>query len=403
MGCCHSRFLKLIVGVFSGALTISLAYGLSLTAQSQEVFKVGMLLVGPMNDGGWSQAHVEGSTYVQEKIAGVEFEYVDKVNPADRPNVQAAQVADDMIAQGAQLVFFTSDDHKDDALATAQKHPDVGVIHISGDYAWPEGKNYKDQPNLVNIMPQMEYIRMVAGCAAGLDTETGKIGYVGPLINDETRRYVNATYLGARYCWETYRNNDAADLEFKVTWIGFWFNIPGVTLDPTKVADDLINGGYDVLMSGLDTPEVALQSKKASEAGQPITFTHYGLKTGCDFAPEICLGVPYYNWGPAYLEVVQQAQQGNLTGGFRWTTVDWQDLNNVDTTSAGFVKGAALAENEAMLDRFIQGLGDGSISLFQGPLYFQDGSVYLEEEEVASLPQIWYTQQLLQGIDGVSQ
>ncbi|NJK63019.1 MAG: BMP family ABC transporter substrate-binding protein [Synechococcaceae cyanobacterium SM2_3_1] len=403
MGRYLRRTLNLIFGVSSSALAILLGRELILPAQSQETFKTGLLLVGPMNDGGWSQAHVEGSTYVQERIPGVEFEYVDKVNPADRPNVQAAQVADDMIAQGAELVFFTSDDHKDDALATAQKHPDIGVIHISGDYAWPQGKNYKDQPNLVNIMPQMEYIRMVAGCAASLDTEVGKIGYVGPLINDETRRYVNATYLGARYCWETYRNNDPADLEFKVTWIGFWFNIPGVTLDPTKVADDLINGGYDVLMSGLDTPEVALQSKKAAEAGKPVTFTHYGLQTGCDFAPEICLGVPYYNWGPAYLEVVQQAQQGNLTGGFRWTAVDWQDLNNLDTTSAGFMKGAALGESEADLDRFIQGLGDGSIVLFQGPLSFQDGSVYLEEGEVAGLPEIWYMDQLLQGIDGVSQ
>lgn len=34
----------------------------------------------------------------------------------------------------------------------------------------------------------------------------------------------------------------------KVTWIGFWFNIPGVTLDPVQVSDDFYTTGYDVVI-----------------------------------------------------------------------------------------------------------------------------------------------------------
>jgi simple sugar transport system substrate-binding protein len=124
-------------------------------------------------------------------------------------------------------VIFNSDDFKDDALTTAKKHPNVTVVHASGDYAWKDGKNFKNQPNLTNIMGRMEYGKMMAGCAAALGTQTGKIGYLGPLINDETRRYVSAAYLGAKYCWENYLKKKPADLKFKVTWIGFWFNIPG--------------------------------------------------------------------------------------------------------------------------------------------------------------------------------
>ena len=45
------------------------------------------------------------------------------------------------------------------------------------------------------------------------------------------------------------------DIKFVVNWIGFWFNIPGVTLDPTQVANDLFNGGADVIISGIDTTE----------------------------------------------------------------------------------------------------------------------------------------------------
>src|SRR5690606_30076766 len=106
-----------------------------------------------------------------------------------------------------------------------------------------------------NIMGRMEYGKIIAGCAAALTTETGSIGYLGPLINDETRRLVSSAYLGARYCYETYRGLDPADLSFEVVWIGFWFEIPGFTLSPTEVANGFLDGGADVIISGIDTTE----------------------------------------------------------------------------------------------------------------------------------------------------
>ncbi len=179
--------------------------GVSTATSPAKDFTVGMVLVGPKQDGGWNQAHFEGTQEALKATPGVNFEYVDKVNPADRPNIKGSQVADELIANGAKLVIFNSDDFKDDALETAKKHPDVSVIHASGDYAWKDGKNFKNQPNLSNIMGRMEYGKMIAGCSAALSTESGKIGYLGPLINDETRRYASSAYLGAKYCWENYR------------------------------------------------------------------------------------------------------------------------------------------------------------------------------------------------------
>lgn len=367
-------------------------------------FTVGMIMVGPRNDQGWSQGHYEAVTqYVTQKVPDVQVEYVDKVNPADRPNVKGSQVADDLIAKGAKLIIFNSDDFKDDALATAQKHPEVTVIHASGDYAWQEGKNFKNVSNLGNIMPEMEYGRMISGCVAALSSESGKIGFLGPLINDETRRLVSATYLGAKHCWEKYRQKDPSTLDFKVTWIGFWFNIPGVTLDPTKVADEFYNGGYDVVISGIDTPEAGVQAKKAAEAGKKVQFLSYGLKSGCDTAPEICLGVPVYNWGPAYTEAIQKTKAGEFKGEFIWGKPDWQNLNSPDTSSIGFIRGKALTEaNGKFLDEFIQGLGDKSVNLYQGPLKFQDGTEFIKAGETATPQQIWYMPQLLEGIQGSS-
>ncbi|WP_437311384.1 BMP family lipoprotein [Sorangium sp. So ce388] len=363
-------------------------------------YKVGMVLVGPYNDKGWNQAHYDGIRSVLAKMPDVSFEYVDKVNPADRPNVKGSQVADDLISRGARLVVYNSDDYKDDALETARKHPLVTVLHVSGDTAWKEGKNYKSQANLGNIMGRIETAKHISGCAAALGTETGKIGYLGPLVNDETRRLVTAAYLGARHCWETYRKKKPEELTFKVTWIGFWFNIPGVTLDPTKVADDFYSSGFDVLLTGLDTPEAALQAKKASGAGKQVKYVHYDHKAGCDLAPEICLGVAYYNWAPLYRDAIEKSRGGKYTSEFVWQGPDFRDLNG-EASVVGFVPGDALGERKAQLGAFVVALANG-LELFKGPLKFQDGTEFLKDGEAATPQQIWYLPQLVKGITGPS-
>ena len=370
--------------------------------EEPEEFIVGMLFVGPYNDRGWSQAHYEGGLYLEEKVPGTKMIYVDKVNPADRPGTTPDQLADDLMAQGAQLIIFTSDDMKDGAYDFAKNNPDVPVLHISGDFAWEEGMNYKGLPNFANYMPQMEYGEMIGGCAAALASENGKIGFVGPLINDETRRFVNAFYLGAKYCWTEYLGKAPEDLELKVTWIGFWFNIPGFTADPTLVSDEFLNAGYDVLASGLDTTEALVQTEAAVAAGGKAWAVAYDYEAACDEAPSICLGVRYFNWGPHYVQVVKTVQDGTFEPYWEFGALDWADINNKDTSSVGFHKGDALSEeNAAYIDQFIADLGKG-LNVWVGPLNWQDGSTFLTDGEVATDVQVWYATQLLEGVEGQS-
>ena len=42
----------------------------------------GVILVGPYNDHGWSEAHYQGAQYVKSKLPGSDFIYLDKLNPA---------------------------------------------------------------------------------------------------------------------------------------------------------------------------------------------------------------------------------------------------------------------------------------------------------------------------------
>lgn len=387
--------------VLAGAIGTS---GAAIVAAQEEPLKFGMILVGPEDDRGWSQAHREAGEYVEEQL-GAEMILLDKVNTADRPELTVDQVARDMIDQGAQLVFMTSDDMKDGALLAAEQFPDVPMIWSSGDSAWADGQDYRpDLTNLGNVMGQMEYGKLIAGCSAALASETGNIGYVGPLINDETRRLVNSAYLGAKHCWEDVLGNDPADLTFAVNWIGFWFNIPGVTLDPTLVSNDFIDGGADVLISGIDTTEALVVAGQRAAGGESVRAIPYDFVGACDGAPEVCLGTPWFNWGPAYLDIAQSVIDGSYEADFQWLTPDWSDINNPETTAVGYVKGPGLdPDDEAAIDAFIAGLADGSIDPWTGPLNNQDGSEWLAEGETATPQQIWYTKQLLEGIDGASQ
>ena len=365
---------------------------------NDEQFVLGLVLVGPINDGGWSQAHYESAKRVEAANAGTKLVYIDKVNPADRPNVTVEQVVDELVGKGAKLVITNSDDFKDGTREAAKAHPDVVFMHATGD----DVLTGLAPANLGNVMGRMEYGKMMAGCAAALQSAEGKIAFVGPLINDETRRLTNSAYLGAKHCWEKIRGEDPSALKFTVTWIGFWFNIPGVTLDPTQVINDFFSAGNDVVISGIDTPEAIVEAAKARGAGKDVYAVPYDFEKACEKGPDACLGVPYFNWYPAYNKLVADVQAGTWKQQWDWEHPDWSNINNHDTSPIGFVKGGALSPEASQgLDMFINELA-GGLNLWTGPINLQDGSAYLADGEVATDQQVWYMPQLLEGMEGQS-
>jgi basic membrane protein A and related proteins len=397
-------------------LLVFIAIAIAPAAAQDEEFVFGMVLVGPKDDHGWSQAHYEGGQYIEEHVAGAKMVYFEKLNPADAPETTLQDVVTEMVDQGAKLIFTTSDEFEEDT-ATVAKDPafaDVTFINVSGDDAYTG----EAAPNLSNVMGEMEWAKMIAGCAAALKTETGSIGYLGPLINFETRRLVASAYLGARYCYEHYAGKDPATLTFTVTWIGFWFNIPGVTLDPTEVTKDFFNNGADVVISGIDTTEGIVVAGQSAAEGKSVWAIPYDFVGACDQAPDICLGVPYFRWGPTYVDIVNKVKDGSWTQTWDWNGPDWTDINNPDTSAVGFIQGPGLTdENKTSLDAFIAEMtayatdpaNADTFFLWQGPLKYQDGTEIAAEGEklptIAPLgekPSVWYLEQLLDGMTGAS-
>jgi simple sugar transport system substrate-binding protein len=138
----------------------------------------------------------------------------------------------------------------------------------------------------------------------------------------------------------------------------------------------------------------------------------------CDISPDVCLGVPYFHWGPAYRDIIAAVQAGTYEQSWALTNPDWNDINDPDTSGIGFVKGPALTEDNAeMLDAFIADMAGFAaeesnaefVYLWEGPLRYQDGTEIAAEGELlpyiaplGEAPSIWYAQQLLDGIIGAS-
>jgi simple sugar transport system substrate-binding protein len=374
-------------------------------AAQDDEFVFGLIMVGPFDDNGWSEAHYEAGLYVEDNVDGARMISIDKFNAADSPELTMEDVVADMVEQGAQLIIANSDDMKEDIEAVAADYPDIAFIHVSGDGALTG----EASENLSNIMGEMIYGKMIAGCLAGLRTETGRIGYLGPLINAETRRLANSAYLGAKHCYEM-KGGDPAELEFEVIWIGFWFFIEGVTLDPTEVANDMYNNGADVVISGIDTTQALVVAGQRAAEGENVAAIPYDFIDACGEAPDVCLGVPYFNWGPSYVEAVEMVQAGEWEQYWEWNPPYWEDLNDLDQTAIGFEFGEILTEEEqTAVNDFIGTLAAGyegeedGLNLYEGPLNYQDGSAFVAEGEVATDEQIWYTEQLLEGMEGASE
>ncbi len=394
-------------------LVLALLVGVFAPAAAQDEFVFGVILVGPLNDRGWSQSHFEGAEYVEANYDGAVKLVFESLNPADAPETTLIDVVTEMVDSGAQLIFTTSDSFEEETSTVAEAFPDVTFVNITGSNVLNGAPE-----NVGNFNGMMEAPRLIAGCAAGLATQTGKIGYLGALINDETRRLANSSYLGAKYCYENFAGGEPDTLEFDVTWIGFWFNIPGVTLDPTEVANEFFNSGADVIISGIDTTEAIVVAGQRQSEGEEVYAIPYGNANGCSEAPEACLGVAYYNWGPAYLDTVQAVADGTWEQDWVWIEPYWEEISEegyytgADTSVIGYLHGEGMPEElRATLDTFVEEMAayeeadeevDG-IYLWEGPLALQDGTVLAEEGEIVEPLDVWRMGQLLEGMSGASE
>ncbi|MBQ2764998.1 MAG: BMP family ABC transporter substrate-binding protein [Firmicutes bacterium] len=277
-----------------------------------EDIKVGVVHIGDPADGtGYSFMHDQGIVGMQEAIGLADEQIFRVLNIADTDSNAITTAIEDCIAQGCNIIFTTSYGYMDPTEALAAEYPDIYFSHATG---------YKsNETNFNNYFGRIYQARYLAGIAAGMKSETGKIGYVAAYGTElaETCSGINAFALGVQSV-----NPDAV---VYVKSLNSWFD----PANETAYAEALIEAGCDVITQHCDTANPQIAAEKAG-----VFSIGYNSDMSGD-APAANLTSAIWNWDVYYTTAVQAvidgtwAELGNYYGGIKEGFVDVAPLTSL--------------------------------------------------------------------------
>ena len=257
-------------------------------------FNVAMVLIGPHNDGGWSQAHYEGLVYLCKNMPNSHVAYIENVPEG----TDSEQVFRSLSRKGFNFIVGTSFGYMDPMETVAKEFPKITYLHLTGYKS--NGTNFG---NFFGAMEDFKYLAgMLAGSRAKLDGNP-KIGYMATFPIPEEIRLGNAILLGVK--------KTCPECKMDVRFINTWH-------DPVKekeAAASLFDAGAQVVFTGADTGAVADVAQEKGKWG--VTYDH---PASCKV--DRCLTAPYWIWGPEYVRIAQQVKAGTYKAGYEYFDAD---------------------------------------------------------------------------------
>lgn len=323
-------------------------------AIAKDDIKVGVIHIGNPADGaGYTYAHDQGIVAMQQELGLADDQIIRKNNVNDQDAVAIKTAIEECIEEGANIIFGTSWGYMDPMAEMAEEHQDVIFSHCSGYKS--NGKNFN------NYFGRIYQGRYLAGIAAGLKTQTDKIGFVAAMgkDNSEVTGGINAFALGVESV------NPDAKIYVKVT--NNW-------LDPTleqQAAEALLDMGCDVIGQHADTtaPQLAAEARGVWGCGYNSDMTKD--------APKAHLTAPVWKWGAYYTAAVKNVIDGT-----------WTSENYFGGMAEGLIDISPLSENcaegtfeaiEAARNRISEGF-----KVFEGDIFDNEGNQICKEGEFIS-------------------
>lgn len=341
----------------------------AMPAVDKAELKIGVIhITDPAEGSGFTYAQDQGLVEMQKNLGLDDSQIIRKINIADTDAAATRTAIEECIEEGCQVIFGTSYNYMNVMKELADKYPNVIFSHCSG--------NINNGKNMNNYFGAIYEARYLTGIAAGLKTESNKIGFVAAMgvENSEVTGGINAFTLGVKSV------NPEAQVYVKVT--GQWY-------DPTaeaQAAQALLDAGCDVIAQHCDS---AVPQTTAEAAG----------KWGCGYnsdmtaqAPNGHLTAPIWHWGVYYTQAVQQVIDGT-----------WTATNYFGTLGDGLIDISPLNEavaaegTQAKLDEARQQLSDGTLKVFAGPLKDNQGNEKVAAGSEMSIEDItqhftWYVE-----------
>jgi simple sugar transport system substrate-binding protein/basic membrane protein A len=336
--------------------------------------KVGFIYVGSKSDYGYNEAAHDGATALKKACGNLEILEADSIPETSEMTTAAEQ----MIGQGAKIIFSTSYGYLDFAVALAKKHPDVAVLQ--------QGNFIKGAvpPNANTYFGNVYETVYLAGIAAGKATKSNKLGFVAAFPIPQTLLNIDAFELGAQ--------SVNPGVQTYAVFTGAW-------CDPAKQADaanSLLTEGADVLTQHQDCTGTIIKAAEAK--GAFSVGYHYNASS---LAPKGWLTGSEWNWGPMFSAMVKSILDGKFTGSqynANWTL--GFDSKVIPTPLQLSAFGPSVSADTQKLVETAKAKILGGWSPFTGPIYDQTGTLKVPDGTAASASGLAGLSYLVKGVIG---
>lgn len=356
--------------ILAAALALVLTLALTVSALAFEPvaatdIKIGYVLIGEKTDNGYSQQHVES---MQRTCAELGIDHDTQVFYKESvPEADSESSIRELVEAGCNIVFANSFGFGSTMEELAQEFPEVIFMHATG-VGTPTA-------NFGTYCGAFYQARYLCGIAAGLKTESNKIGYVAAMFIPEVVGGIDAFTLGAK--------SVNPDVTVYVKNINTWYD-PAVE---QAAAEALLAEGCDVLCQHVDSPAVQVAAEAAGKFG--CGYNHDMTEN----APKAHLTAAICRWDTMLTPVIKQVLDGNFVGaayfeGIVEGCVDITPLSeNVAEGTAEKIEAAKAA------------ITDGTLNIFAGPLKDNNGAELVKDGE--AMDQLYVAFSLMDFVEGV--
>jgi len=348
-----NKYFAIIIGfiiLFLGFIIVILQYSNRNTEEDGRL-KIGLVLNGTHDDGGMSQIHYD-PLYDIVKKRDMVLEYYENV-PYDST---AGDILEELVDDGCRFIVVNSAYYERYARDVSTKHPDVCFVCFFG-------KSY--QNNFLVFSGRLYQAHYLTGIAAGLQTDSGKVGFYSENVDCMLICGVNAFTLGVK------RANPFADVILK-------YKNGKEDSDNVRELKDEYN--IDILACDGDSDKPL---KTADELGIGTIGIH--LDNGSSY-PGTYLTAAVWDFHSFYDEQIRNCEEGVFRGDNLILGID-EDAVDIAPLTKNVKEGI---EEKISLEREL--LKSRKTDVFYGPIYDRNGEERVFSGESMPDREVFYNQ-----------
>lgn len=258
------------------AFILILKFGVSSEDKKE---RIGFITTGDASDIGWSAINYRGLEAACNKF-DVELFPLFQITEYDGSCIKAVE---NLINKGVGMIVLNSYGYSEEMKNLLTNYPQIVFYGAGADY---------EAPNLTPYSSRLYQVRYLSGIVAGMQTKTGKIGFVAADMENSVCRGINAFTLGVR------RVNP--DAEVIVAWTGSWDDRER----ESALAKALIEKeGVDVITYHQNSPYVI-------EIAEEYEIASIGYYEPVENVSDNYLTCAMCDWEPVYEKIIREYMRG---------------------------------------------------------------------------------------------